>query len=91
MRILWIGGLVLLVAGGAAAQDAPSEASGKDEQICKTERVTGSRARRTRICMTQDEWDRLRRETKQGIEDIQRNSGAVPRQQSGAGAAAGAG
>ena len=86
-----VGILALVTAWSASAQDAPSEPAKQEKKICQTERMTGSRTRSTRICLTREEWDRLRHSTKHDIDDLQRNGNAIPRQQSGAGAAAGAG
>ena len=88
MILAIMGGLTLLAASTVSAQ-VPAEA--REKKICQTERLTGSLTRTRRICMTRDEWDQLRRDTKQDIDNIQRNSGAVPRQQSGPGAPAGSG
>ena len=38
------------------ADEAVSEAEGEDAKICKTFKVTGSRAKRERICMTKRAW-----------------------------------
>jgi len=59
---------VLLIQGGstiagnaderAASAGAESAQAAKDEkQVCRTFRVTGSRAKRERVCMTQAQWD----------------------------------
>ena len=82
-------GLALLTAAvGATAQEAPPEVPKEEKKICQTERVTGSLTRSKRVCLTRAEWDRLARATKQDIEDLQRNSGAIQRQ-SGSGAMSG--
>lgn len=83
--------LALLSTTSVSGQETPAEPAKQEKKICQTERMTGSRTRNTRICLTRAEWDRLRRNTKQDIDDLQRNGNAIPRQQSGPGAAAGAG
>jgi hypothetical protein len=70
--------LVFLAATDAAAQQAEDPAKA-EKKVCRSERVTGSLARVNKICMTKAEWDRLARETRKDLEDIQRNAGAVPR------------
>ena len=89
----WTLGVVavsLLIADAGLAADEPAPAS-QDKKICRTERSTGSLTRSRRICMTQAEWDALRRETKQDVDSMQRNGGAIPRSQGAAGATAGTG
>ena len=61
-----------------ALADEPAEAA-PERKICKTERATGSLTRSRRICMTQAEWDQLRRDTQKDLADMQRNGGAIPR------------
>ena len=51
----------------AASDDAKASGSDKDleKRICKTYRVTGSRAKRERVCMTKAQWadyERLNRD-----------------------------
>jgi hypothetical protein len=73
-----------LAGDGDKAPDAP-----KEKKICRTERVTGSLVAQRRICMTKAEWDKLAQQTKNDIEDIQRNGGAIPRTAGGNGSTAG--
>lgn len=63
---------IVVTSGAWAADPEPSEP--KDEKICRTEKVTGTRSRVNRICMTAAEWDQLRRNTRRDIEKLQRNS-----------------
>ena len=81
--------LAVISAPGLAAGGQPE--AEQEKKICKTERSTGSLTRSRRICMTQAEWDQLRRDTKRDLDDMQRNGGAIPRVQGGAGATAGTG
>jgi hypothetical protein len=62
------------VANELAAAEEPAKAEPK---ICRVDRATGSLARRNRICLTRAQWDALRRDTKQGVEDIQRNNNSI--------------
>ena len=87
--LAFMASLTLLAASGATA--LPVEQPEAEKKICKSQRMTGSLTRKTRVCLTGAEWDRLRKGTKQDIDAIQRNSGAIPRQQAGPGAPAGAG
>jgi hypothetical protein len=59
--------LVSVAAMMAAQSSAPAtspeptaaEARAEEKVVCKREVVTGSRSQRKRICMTQQQWDRL--------------------------------
>lgn len=44
----------------------------KDKKICRTEKVTGSRTRVNRICLTRAQWDELHRNTKMGLDEMGR-------------------
>ena len=57
----------------AAAPEA--EPSADDKVVCRTERITGTRSRVNRICMTQREWDDLAEQTRRSLEDHSRASG----------------
>ena len=65
--------LLALSAAATAAEPAeqPAEAEAKPERkICRTERATGSLTRRTRICLTEDQWRELHARTKRGLDDF---------------------
>jgi hypothetical protein len=82
--------MALLTAPAVAQAQAGAEEPAKAEpKICRVDRATGSLAKRHKICKTRAEWDALRRQTKSDIEDIQRNSGAIPRTAGGMGSPAG--
>lgn len=50
--------LLMLMMSQPAVEPAPEPPRLADERvICKTSNATGSRLRRTRICLTQREWD----------------------------------
>jgi hypothetical protein len=91
MKPMWIAALALVTGTGALAEGTTADQAKAEKKVCRSERVTGSLARVNKICMTQAEWDRLGRETKKDLDDIQRNAGAVPRSQAGTGATAGTG
>lgn len=44
------------------------------EVLCRTERVTGSLTRRTRTCLTRDEWDIVEARTKDHLDRMGRNA-----------------
>lgn len=52
----------------ASAEDA-------DREICKTKKTTGSRLRKTRVCMTAEEWEYVESEMARGVRDIQDDKG----------------
>lgn len=50
--------IVLIAAVGAQANDEPAERS-KDETLeCRFERVTGTRTKAYRVCLTKADWNR---------------------------------
>jgi hypothetical protein len=58
----------LATATGAAAAAPANQTPDPEKKICKTERVTGSRTRTQRICMTAAEWQQLAARTAQNID-----------------------
>jgi hypothetical protein len=57
----------------ALAQDAPDSAS-EEKKVCKTEKVTGSRTRTQRICMTETQWRELEARTRKGLEEMSQSA-----------------
>jgi hypothetical protein len=75
----------------ASAQDAqPSQQQQpqqNEKKICRTDRMTGSLTRRTRICMTATQWRELSIRTNKGVGEMQgqgsggqvvQNNGSAP-------------
>ena len=64
---------VALVTGTAllAQPSGGASKSNSNKQICHTVSETGSRLGRTRACHTAQEWEELRRQTKQTVDRIQ--------------------
>lgn len=62
---------------GEAEEEDPGE-----EVICRTERVTGSLTRRTRTCLTRNEWNGVEARTRDELNRMGRNAagGAACRQ-----------
>jgi hypothetical protein len=80
---------LLLTATGAVAappaeQSAPAASAATDggaepqaeKKICRSERTTGSRTHRTRLCLTAAQWRELQDQTYRGVSDMQRQNGA---------------
>ena len=68
MKILIAAAMAMTVTGAsAAAQEAKPE---KEKKICRTEKMTGSLTRRTRICMTESEWRELNTRTRKGLDQM---------------------
>jgi hypothetical protein len=59
-------------AGEAAATPAKAEKAKGPDLVCKKEAVVGSRMK-TRICMTQAEWDQKAADAKSEVDAAQRN------------------
>jgi hypothetical protein len=85
--------LAVFAATGAAANDKADQPAAGDpkaeKKICQSEHVTGSLARTQEICMTRAEWDALRHRSKEQVDDVQRNFGAVAGQSGGMGSSSG--
>jgi hypothetical protein len=76
--------IALISATGAAAAAPAPQADTTEKKICKTERVTGSRTRTQRICMTAAEWQQLASRTQQSVD---RYSSQMTSRREGAGQA----
>jgi hypothetical protein len=59
-------------AGEAAGTPAKATKAGKEDLVCKKEAVVGSRMK-TRVCMTQADWDRKQQDAKDEVDAAQRN------------------
>jgi len=59
----------------SASTDTQAEAAA-EKKICRTEMTTGSRTRRTRLCLTAAQWRELQDQTFRGVSDLQRQNGA---------------
>ena len=68
--------MLLLPVSGAMATDSEDTAkSDKEKLICKTEKVTGSRVKSKRTCMTVERWEEVRASARQGVDDLVRSTG----------------
>jgi hypothetical protein len=66
------------LAGGTAvnAADSDSQDNTKEEKmVCKTEKVTGSRTKTKRTCLTEKEWDEIAAQSRQGMDRINSQAG----------------
>ncbi|KRA83420.1 hypothetical protein [Altererythrobacter sp. Root672] len=73
MKGFWIsaGALVALAGVSASAQEQQAEPAKDEKKICRTERVTGSLTRSSRICLTAAQWRELSVRTKKGVDEMQ--------------------
>ena len=67
-KTLWLALIALLSTTAATAAAPAPQAADAEKKICKTERVTGSRTRTQRICLTAAEWQQLSARTKQNVD-----------------------
>lgn len=68
-------GIMALTGTAAYAQEdqpATQEEPAKERLICKSEKVTGSRARVKRICLTREQWAEVSASTKENIDRYSR-------------------
>ncbi len=68
-----IAGALLATSGFAGAANDEQEPK-KEKKICRTEKATGSLTRRTRICLTAEEWRELNARTKRGLDEFGRSA-----------------
>lgn len=59
MKLLWmVAGIALATGTAVNANDDEGEDAAKEEKvICKTKKVTGSRTKVNRTCLTKAQWD----------------------------------
>lgn len=60
--------------GVSATENEGQQPAKKEKMICKSEKVTGSRTKVRRTCMTQAQWDQLAESTKKGLDEMGRNA-----------------
>ena len=51
-------------------QPAASDPARAEKKICRTQRMTGSLTRRSRICLTAAEWRELNNRTRKGFDEM---------------------
>lgn len=68
--------LALIAGAGspAAAERDGQNQPKKEKMICKSQKVTGSRTKVNRICMTKDQWEQLAANTKKGLDEMGRSA-----------------
>jgi hypothetical protein len=66
---------VVLAAPVLAADNDSEDGEKKEKVICRSERATGSLARKTRVCLTQSQWDELNAKTRKDIDDFTTRGG----------------
>jgi predicted secreted protein len=72
-KLMMAAGLAALAAAGPAlaGDEDAAEKPKKEKKICRTESVTGSLARKRRICMTEAEWKEVNDRTRKDVDDMQ--------------------
>lgn len=61
----------------AIVQTAPAEGDAA-KLICKTDRETGSRVKKTKVCKTKQEWDDMRESSRKKVDEYGKQSPANP-------------
>ncbi|AUN32089.1 hypothetical protein C0V82_16865 [Niveispirillum cyanobacteriorum] len=64
-------------AAEAIVQTAPADNDG-GRLICKTEKETGSRVKRNKVCKTKQEWDDMRLNTNKQLNEYSKQTPANP-------------
>ena len=84
MRTIGLTGAIALVVGGIpvssviAAAPAAQEEPQREKKICRSQKMTGSLTRRTRICLTEAEWRELNDRTRRGVNEMQNSASGAP-------------
>ena len=60
---------LVLLSSGALAAEPKSGDSEAEKLVCKTEKVTGSRTKTVRNCLTQAQWDQLAQELRKRLDE----------------------
>ena len=68
MKAILIAGLMAVTATSVAAQEAQQPP--KEKKICRSERMTGSLTRSTRICLTAAQWKEVNDRTRRGVDEM---------------------
>ena len=73
MHRIWVSAAALaaLTSVPVSAQQQENEPAKEEKKICRTERVTGSLTRSSRICLTAAQWRELQIRTKKGVDEMQ--------------------
>jgi hypothetical protein len=69
MKSILVGVAMAIAVTGAAA--AAEDEAAPEKKICRTEKMTGSLTRRTRICLTEAQWRELNARTQRGVQEMQ--------------------
>jgi hypothetical protein len=76
-RYLLAASLAVAVSAPGFAKDDGTASAPKEKKVCKTERVTGSLVSKRRICLTQDQWDKIAADTKKNMDEYGSRMGGV--------------
>ncbi|MBT2133814.1 hypothetical protein KK137_05655 [Croceibacterium sp. LX-88] len=73
MKGFWISAAALaaLTTVSVSAQEQQAEQAKEEKKICRSEKMTGSLTRTTRICLTAAQWRELTNRTKKGLDEMQ--------------------
>ena len=66
-----VSAVALVAATAVMAQPSATSKADTNKQICRSVADIGSRLNRSRACHTAQEWEELRRQTKQTVDHIQ--------------------
>jgi hypothetical protein len=72
-NLIAVAGLVLVSTTASAQQIQTPPTDRAEKKICKTDRTTGSLTRRTRVCLTQREWDQAADISRKGVDALKQD------------------
>jgi predicted secreted protein len=77
-KAMMVAGMAVLMATAPGSAQDKKEDAPTEKKICRSEKITGSRTRVQRICMTKAEWDELAAGTRKDVDKMQGNSWGRP-------------
>ena len=70
--------LAMTLTGMPAAAQEQEDPAKQEKKICRTEKMTGSLTRRTRICLTATQWREVNDRTRKGVGELQGSASGAP-------------
>jgi hypothetical protein len=70
---------VTIAPASVAAQEESGEPAKPEKKICRTEKMTGSLTRRTRICLTEAQWREVNSRTRKGVDEMVSGASGAPK------------
>jgi hypothetical protein len=70
MKSILIAAAIAVTLSGVSASAQEAAEPPKEKKICRSERMTGSLTRSTRICLTAAQWKEVNDRTRKGVDEM---------------------